>query len=234
MSKSNLLRVVAALLIPATMIAGALIFSRAAVREAVVALLVQARELGPGGAVVAALLYVPACVLALPGSLLTLTIGFAFGPVLGALAASLGSTAGATVAFYLGRTIGRDWIRKKVGGSPRFLALDDAVATQGFRIVLLTRLSPVFPFNVQNYAYGLTKVRPRDYVLASWIGMFPGTLLYVYLGSAIGSVADLVAGRFEQTRWQQIAFLMGLAATLAVALLLARLARRALRDVERR
>src|SRR5262249_5629033 len=111
---------------------------------------------------------------------------------------------------------------------PRFRAIDAAVAEQGFKIVLLTRLSPVLPFNLLNYAFSLTRVSFRDYVLASWMGMLPGTMLYVYIGSTIGALADVVAGKVARSPIQQVFFYAGLAATLAVVILVARIAKRAL------
>ena len=94
--------------------------------------------------------------------------------------------------------------------------------------MLLTRLSPLFPFNVLNYAYGASPVTFRDYLVASWIGMLPATILYVYLGSAIASLADLAAGRVEGGLAQKLLFGLGLAATAAVTVLVTRIARRAL------
>ena len=108
--------------------------------------------------------------------------------------------------------------------------LDAAVAEQGFKIVFLTRLSPVLPFNLLNYAFGVTQVRLRDFVLASWIGMFPGTLLYVSIGSAANSLSDLMAGRASGGVAQKMLLGVGLLATLAVSILLARIARRALAE----
>src|SRR5437588_4901937 len=133
--------------------------------------------------VVLALAYTPAALFLVPGSLLTLGAGGLFGVVEGTVAVSLGSTLAACVVFLVGRTLARRWVEERFAGSPRFRALDRAVAGQGFRIVLLTRLSPLFPYTVLNYAYSLTRVSFRDYVLGSWIGMLPGTVMYVYLGS---------------------------------------------------
>src|SRR5262249_61840093 len=130
----------------------------------------------------------PATVFAVPGSLITLGAGAAFGLIRGTLAVSAGSTLGAAAAFLLGRTLARGWVEHKVANKPRFRALDQAIGAEGFKIVLLLRLSPVFPFNVLNYALGLTRVSFRSYLVASWIGMLPGTVMYVYLGAALGSL----------------------------------------------
>jgi uncharacterized membrane protein YdjX (TVP38/TMEM64 family) len=186
------------------------------------------KDLGVWGPVLLALAYIPGSLLFFPGSLLTLGAGFAFGVVVGTVAVSVGSVLGASAAFFVGRFLARGWVEAKVAGSPRFQALDRAVGRQGFKIVLLTRLSPVFPFTLLNYAFGLTTVRFRDYLLASWVGMLPGTVLYVYLGSAAQDVADLAAGRVEKTSAQTALFWAGLAATVVVTVFVTRLAKKAL------
>jgi uncharacterized membrane protein YdjX (TVP38/TMEM64 family) len=191
------------------------------------------RGWGTWGPVLVGAAFIPVCLFFLPGSPLTLFGGFAFGQTFRGLALvaaciSAGSTLGATAAFLVGRSVARDWIEKRVAAHPRFRALDAAVAEQGFKIVLLTRLSPAFPFNLLNYSFGLTRVSLRDYVLASWIGMLPGTILFAYLGSTVGALADVVAGKVEKSPAQQALFYTGLAATLAVTILVTRIARRAL------
>lgn len=185
---------------------------------------------GDVGLVWLALSYIPASLFFFPASLLTLAGGFVFGVVKTLIAVSLGSTVGATSAFLAGRTFLRQFIEHKIAGDARFRALDAAVAEQGFKIVFLTRLSPVLPFNLLNYAFGLTKVRLRDFVLASWIGMFPGTLLYVSIGSAAKSLSDIVAGRSEGGVAQKVLLGVGLLATLAVTVVMARIAKKALAD----
>jgi uncharacterized membrane protein YdjX (TVP38/TMEM64 family) len=208
---------------------------RAAFNERLTGFLETVRGLGGWGPVIVGAAFIPACVFFLPGSPLTLFGGFAFGGTFAGLAAvsacvSAGSTLGASAAFLAGRSLARGWIERRVAAYPRFQAIDHAVAENGFKIVLLARLSPVFPFNMLNYAFGLTRVSFRDYVLASWIGMLPGTILYVYIGSTVGALADIVAGRVEKSPAQQILFFTGLAATLAVTLLMTRIAKRALAE----
>jgi uncharacterized membrane protein YdjX (TVP38/TMEM64 family) len=186
--------------------------------------------LGPWGLVVLAAAYTPACLLCIPGSLLTLGGGLLFGVLRGTVAISLGSTVGASAAFLAGRWLLRGLLEEKFANSPRFQALDRAVAERGFKIVLLTRLSPVIPFNLLNYAYGLTRVRFGDYVLASWIGMLPGTVMYVYLGSTARELAELVSGK-PQGGWAAKAwFLAGLLVTVLVTVYVTRVARQALRE----
>ncbi len=172
--------------------------------------------------------YILACVLMLPGLILTIAAGALFGVVQGIVLVSLASVAGASAAFLIGRTFARDWARARAQALPRFAALDRALEQKGFLIVLLTRLSPLFPFNLLNYAYGLTGVTLRDYVLASWAGMLPATAMYVYLGSAAASLAQIARGEVQAGTGGRILFFVGLAATLAVAVVVTRLARRAL------
>jgi len=186
------------------------------------------RGLGPWGPVVLAVVYVIATVFFVPGTILTLGAGFLFGVVAGAITVSIGSTIGATAAFFVGRYIARDWVAAKVANSPKFEAIDEAVAREGWKIVGLTRLSPVFPFNLLNYAYGLTKVKAWHYILASWIGMMPGTVMYVYFGSIAGNLATLGADPGEGNAAKQVLTWVGLAATVAVTILITRVARRAL------
>ncbi len=193
--------------------------------------LAWAQGIGPWGAVLLGAAYIPAALLFVPGSLLTLGAGFAFGVGLGTVTVSIGSTLGASAAFLAGRTLARGFIETKIANNIRFRAIDQAVKQEGFKIVLLTRLSPVFPFNLLNYAFGLTPVSLRDYFLASWIGMLPGTVMYVYLGSAAKTLADLAAGKVEGGTGQQMLFGVGLIATVAVTIAVTRVAKRALTAV---
>jgi uncharacterized membrane protein YdjX (TVP38/TMEM64 family) len=225
MHSSTIFRTAVLLLLVAAAIAGFLVFP---VKDSLAAFLDWVHGIGPLGPVVLALAYIPASLLFIPGSFLTLGAGFAFGPVWGTIAVSAGSVMGATAAYLTGRLLVRDMIERRVAKSAKFGAIDRAVAEQGFKIVLLTRLSPIFPFNLLNYAYGLTRVRLRDYVLASWIGMLPGTLMYVYLGSAVKNLADLAAGRIERSTGQTVLFFVGLVATIVVTIFVTRIARQAL------
>lgn len=187
-------------------------------------------QLGPWAPMVFVLLYVVACVLLLPGLALTLAAGALFGLVRGTLLVSLGATLGATAAFLVGRYLARSWVEARLKRFPRFGAVQTAVAREGWKIVLLTRLSPAFPFSLLNYAYGLTRVSLRDYVLASWIGMLPGTVLYVYLGSVSGAVAEAAGSGRQRSPFEWALLGVGLLATLAVTVFVTRVARRALNE----
>jgi len=217
-----------ALLLLALLAGGIAAFVLLPVKQYLAEFIEWVRRLGWWGPVVFGLAYAVAA-LVIPATLLTLGAGFAFGVVVGTVVVSAGSVTTAAIAFWLGRTLARGWVEAKVAASPRFRALDQAVAENGFQIVLLTRLSPVFPFLPLNYAFGLTRVRFRDYFLASWVGMLPGTVLYVYLGSTVREIADLAAGNVERTPAQMVFFWAGLAAAAVVTVLVTRAARNALR-----
>jgi uncharacterized membrane protein YdjX (TVP38/TMEM64 family) len=200
-------------------------------RETIAAFLEWTQGAGLWGAVLFGLAYIPAAVLLVPASVLTLGAGFVFGVVKGTIIASLGSTAGATAAFIVARTAGHGWVAGRIARYPALNAIGRAVESEAFKVVFLTRLSPLFPFNVLNYAFGLSSVPPGTYVIASWIGMLPGTLLYIYLGSAARSVAALLSGELRRTPGQQAMFAAGLVATVAVTTIVTRTARRALRGI---
>jgi uncharacterized membrane protein YdjX (TVP38/TMEM64 family) len=200
------------------------------VDEYLVQLLDWVRSTGAWGPVFLAAAYMVACVFFVPGWILTLGAGFLFGVVRGTIAVSAGSVLGATAAFLIGRTLLRKPIEKKIAAYPRFQAIDRAVGQQGFKIVLLVRLSPIFPFNLLNYAFGLTKVSLRQYVLASWLGMLPVTVLYVYIGSALKSLADVAAGNTDRGIAQEAFFIAGLVMALVATIVITRIARRALNE----
>lgn len=181
-------------------------------------------KLGPWGPVIFTGIYVVSAVLLIPGSVLTLGAGAVFGLVRGTLIVSLASTLAATCAFLIGRYLARDAVARKIAGNEKFAAVDRAVAAQGWKIVLLTRLSPVFPFTLLNYAFGLTQVKLHHYALASWIGMLPGTAMYVY----IGSLAHVGSGQRTRTPGEWALYGVGLLATVAVTIFVTRIARKAL------
>jgi len=178
---------------------------------------------GAVGAILFIFLYIGACVFVIPGSLITLGGGAIYGLPMGFALVSAGSTLGATLTFIIGRYVARDYIAKKIATNQKFKAMDDAVAQQGWKIVLLTRLTPLMPFSMQNYGYGLTKVPLLQYMLASWIGMMPGTVLYVYIGTVSGQAAE---GGASTAQWVMRG--IALAATVVVTIFITRVARKAL------
>jgi uncharacterized membrane protein YdjX (TVP38/TMEM64 family) len=186
-------------------------------------------ESGPWGPIIFILLYIIACVFFLPGSILTLGAGLLFGVVKGLIIVSIASTLGATAAFLVGRYLARGWVEKKIEKNEMFKMIDEAVAKEGWKIVGLTRLSPIFPFTLLNYAYGLTRVSLRDYLLASWIGMMPGTVMYVYIGSLAGDLTAIGTERpngvLGPAQWGLR--IVGLLATIAVTVYITRIAKTA-------
>ncbi|MGE0161280.1 MAG: TVP38/TMEM64 family protein [Gemmatimonadales bacterium] len=191
------------------------------------ALIDQAAATGPAAGLLFAGLYAIATVAWVPGSVLTLAAGATFGLAGGTLYTLVGATLGAAAAFLVSRHLAREAIEAKLAAFPKLSALDDALALGGWRIVLLIRLSPLFPFNALNYALGLTRVRFRDYVTASFVGMAPGTFLYVYSGHVAGRLAtDLADGTARFGRYAMLG--AGLVATVAATVLVTRAARRAL------
>ena len=165
-----------------------------------------------------------------PGSLLTLAAGAIFGLAKGTLLVFIGATLGTAAAFLIARYAARSAIERKLQNQPKFADIDRAVSKAGFKIVFLMRLSPAFPYNLLNYALGMTSVKFRDYLLASF-GMLPGTFLYVYYGKVLGSLAALsgeapVDGGIG--KWAMVG--VGFLATVAVTTVITRIAKRALKE----
>ena len=215
-------------LLPAALVVVTLLMARNEIGPFLRQVLQTVSELGPWGPVAFLLVYVAATVLFLPGFILTLGAGFVFGLGWGTVLVSAASTLGATASFLIGRHLARDWVAEKMRAYPRFSAVDEAVADEGWKIVGLTRLSPLFPFNLLNYALGITRVKVRHYVLASWVGMLPGTILYVYIGSLAGDLAMLGEEGRTRTPAETVFYVVGFLAAVAVTIQVTRLARRAL------
>jgi len=181
--------------------------------------------LGPLGGVLYGLAYVVGALLFVPGLVLTLAAGYAFGLGWGIVIVSLASTTAAGLAFLIARYLARARVEKLARRNSRFAALDKAVGRSGWKVVGLLRLSPLIPFSLSNYLYGLTAVRFLPYVVASWVGMLPATVLYVYLGAAGRSIGE----EGERSPWEWVLLGAGLLATAAVTVLLTRLAKKELK-----
>jgi uncharacterized membrane protein YdjX (TVP38/TMEM64 family) len=187
-------------------------------------------DLGAWGPAVFIIGYALATVAFVPGSVLTLAAGAVFGLAQGVVYVFIAALLGSSAAFLVARYFARASIERRIANTPRFAAIDRAVGAQGLKIVFLLRLSPVFPFNLLNYALGLTKVRFVDYLGAA-VGMLPGTLLYVYYGKVVGDVAALAGGAAPQRGPADYALLIvGLVATILVTTVVTRIARRALQE----
>ena len=186
------------------------------------------QSLGWIGVVIFILVYIIATVALIPGSILTLGAGLIFGVGLGSVYVLTGAICGEMCAFLLGRYFVRDWIESKIRNNQLFSALNKALKREGFKIILLTRLSPLFPFSLLNYAFGVTGISLRDYFLGS-IGMIPMTVTYVYFGSLAKDIASIGRGhQLANSELQWFVKIIGFLATVAVTVYLTRIANRAL------
>lgn len=182
------------------------------------------KSLGPWGPIAFVGLYIASTVAMLPGSVLTVAAGVLFGSFWGVVWVSLGSTIGASICFLISRYILRDAVENWLGENKLFQKLDKLTRTQGGLIVAITRLVPVFPFNLLNYGFGLTNVRFITYVLASWICMLPGTALYV-----VGSDAFKKAIQSGEIPWPLVG---GVVVLIVVLSLIGRVANKKLKESE--
>lgn len=208
----------------------AILFQHFDLQTLLQSVLLWVKNLGPVGIVAFMVIYNLATILFIPGSLLTLGGGALYGVFWGSVYVVIAATLGATIAFLIGRYYARSWVAKQLQGHPKFQAIDQAVAREGLKVVLLTRLSPIFPFNLLNYAFGITSVSLKNYVIGS-IGMIPGSVMYVYFGSLVGDVALLgmpqeVDSRAQIAQW--IVKIVGFLATITVTFYITRIAQKAL------
>jgi uncharacterized membrane protein YdjX (TVP38/TMEM64 family) len=186
-----------------------------------------ARAAGPGGLAAIVLAYAVGSVLALPVWPLTVAAGVAYGTWGGFALALPGGVVGAAAAFVAGRTLFREAVARRVAGDSRLAALDAAIDRQGAFLVVLLRLSPLFPYNVVNYALSATRLRLPAFVVASLFGMGPITFAWAWAGATFGSLEG-VAGRPPAGPEERALQWAGLLATVGVVILLGRMARRAL------
>ncbi len=186
----------------------------------------------PWGAVAFVPLYALWVTLLLPGVWASMLAGALYGTAWGSVVVFVGACLGALAAFLLGRTWLRDWARRRLAAVPKLQAVEQAVSREGLKLVLLTRLSPAFPFSLLNLAYGLSEVSLRDYTLGL-IGILPGTILFCGLGALAGDVArfgEVLSGEADGGTWTLR--VVGILATLGSVWLVGRAARRALTPPE--
>ncbi|QEI41868.1 TVP38/TMEM64 family inner membrane protein YdjZ [Dolichospermum sp. UHCC 0315A] len=187
-------------------------------------------SLGAIGGIVFIGIYIIATLAFLPAALLTLGAGVIFGVIWGSIYVFIGATLGAIAAFLGGRYLAQGWVKEKISSYKKFAIIDKAVSKEGLKIVLLVRLSPLFPFNLLNYALGITSVSFQDYLIGS-VGMIPGTIMYVYFGSLVGDIA-LIGSKNQPgniiLHW--VIQIMGLIATIAVTVYVTKIAKKALKD----
>lgn len=189
--------------------------------ESFLALAAWFESLGPVAVVLYALFYFVLELVAVPALPLTLGSGYLFGVTTGTALVSVASTAAATTAFLISRYGLRDYITSVATKYPRFRAMDRAIGREGFKFVFLLRLSPLLPFSISNYLYGLTSVKLSQYVLGSWLGMLPGTIAYVSAGAAVNALTDL---NLKDNPVNPALLVIGVVATIIVLVFIARLA----------
>lgn len=185
---------------------------------------------GAWGVLIYALVYAVCTVAFIPGAILTLGAGAAFGFWRGSLAVFLGASVGSIVSFHLARGVLRSRIERWISGNAKFAALDKAIAKEGGKIVFLVRLAPVFPYNVVNYAFGVTAVSAKAYTVATVVGMIPGVLAYVYLGQATALAAQAASEGSEVGTTRLVVNVLGALAAIVVTILVARIATKAIRE----
>jgi uncharacterized membrane protein YdjX (TVP38/TMEM64 family) len=182
------------------------------------------RGMGAAGMLLYGAVYIVAVLLFVPGIVLTLGAGFLFGLGWGIVLVSAASTISAALAFLIARYFAREAVEKLARKDPRFEAIDRAIGKEGWKVVALLRLSPLVPFSLSNYLYGLTSVRFAPYVATSWVAMLPATVLYVYLGAAGRTIGE----KTQRSPWEWALLGVGLVATAAVTVILTRVAKKEL------
>lgn len=184
--------------------------------------------MGPAGPFCYILLYAVCCVCFCPISPMAFGAGALWGVWPGIVFAWIGAAIGSCLSFLIGRHWLQAFVERKLARYPLFTAIDAAVSAQGARVVFLTRLTPIFPFNALNYGYGITRVKFREFMVATCLGMIPGTLMLVYLGAAAGAAMKTGTQARTRTPAEWAFFAVGLGATVAVVTLVGRAAKRAL------
>ena len=182
------------------------------------------QTLGPAGYVLYVAAYVVCCVFLIPAIALTLGAGAIYGVVTGTIIVVIGATLGATAAFLLARTVLRQRVERMTSSNAKFRALDGAIAHEGAKIVFLVRLAPIFPFTWSNYAFGLTGIRLGPFFLATFLGIIPGTLAFVWASAA---AADAATGAASTTR--TVMNIVGAVMTIVVSIFVGRIASRAIK-----
>ncbi len=227
MKLPNRLRIALAAGLLAIIVAGLVLLP---VQQYLKAFLEWIGRLGPWAPPFLVALEAVVCLLYLPSSAVTLLAGYRCGIVLGTVVASLGATLGATAAFLLSRLLLRGWIERRLAGHPAISAIDRAIGSQGFRVVLLLRLCSLLPYDLMSYALGLTKVSLGRYLLGTWLGRLPEIVLWAYIGSTAKDLSDVFAGKVHAGIGGRILVGLGIAAMIAAMFVVSQIARKALRD----
>jgi uncharacterized membrane protein YdjX (TVP38/TMEM64 family) len=163
----------------------------------------------------------------IPVSIFNLGAGILFGVLQGTVLVSISATSSAVAAFLFGRYLSHDWVEKEIRKHPKFKAIECTISKEDWKVVLATRLTPLFPFSILNYSFGLTQISLKSYLFATWLGMLPGIVMYAYLGSFIGDLSSLNEPR-PRSSLELKMYILGCIMSICVAFYLTRLALRAL------
>jgi uncharacterized membrane protein YdjX (TVP38/TMEM64 family) len=187
---------------------------------------------GAWSAICYPILYACCNVLLLPGGVLSIGAGFFFGLWWGFLIALVGNVTGAAISFFISRWIGRQWLKRKLLKNRTMVAIEPAVEREGWKIILLSQLHPLFPTSLLNYLYGLTKIRFRTCMIWVAIGQAPGLFLYSYLGTLGQLGLNLARGKTHPRMYEYFVWLGGFVSAAIILILLGRIALRILQEAE--
>jgi uncharacterized membrane protein YdjX (TVP38/TMEM64 family) len=190
--------------------------------------LMRISDLGPWAPFWFVMIYIVACLTFFPGFILTMGAGILFGAIQGTILVTIGATIGAGCAFLISRYLVRSWVTRRFARNPKFRAIDDAVAADGWKIVGLIRLSPVFPFIPMNFVFGVTRIPFWHFFFATWVGIIPVSFLFVYLGTLLGDIAALGTQPIAAGKAQWILSGVGMLTAVVVTYFITGIARRAL------
>ena len=195
-------------------------------------ILIWLKSLGTWGAIAFIIVYTFTTLICVPGSILALGGGALFGAVWGAIVVFIGGFMGAISAFSLSRYFFQDWVKRQLSKRLYLQALNQAIASEGWKFAFLLHLSPIIPFNILNYALGVSKLAFQDYTIATAIGIFPGVILYTFLGSTIGDLTMIIMGMPHEShsKIQWIFTIASLLVTAFLAVYLGRVANQKLQD----
>jgi uncharacterized membrane protein YdjX (TVP38/TMEM64 family) len=225
MNKASVVRLSLLILFVALIVA---IFLFLPVQEAHGRFVEQVRDAGIWGPVVLTICFIVALLFMIPVTPISLAAGMLFGFWMGLFTVCIGSIVGPALNYFVGRKLAYGWVASLIARKRTLRAIDRAVADQGFKIVLLGRLSPFFPFGILSYVFSLSRVPFLIYLLASFLGVLPCTIAYAYLGSVANDLSDLLEGRNQQGILEMVLLWGGLVMSVIASIYITRVAKVAL------
>ncbi len=185
---------------------------------------------GPWGFVVFIFIYFLTCIFFFPSFIFTFAGGFLFGLLPGTILSLVGHGLGSTAALLIGRYLARSWVWRKFSGNEKFKLMDNAIGKKGWKIVALARLSPVMPFNIANYLFGLTGISALKYLGATVLGTIPSAFVYTYLGTLSEDLVSLEWSERARTPLEWMLLVAGLVVTVVLAFYIKKIAKKALEE----